>query len=99
MKKTLSPAIVLLAVAGGFIGGVASQWVFPIQNVHAQVQPPRRMVSQQFVLVDSKGAMRGEFKVDGEQPQIILYNRDGSVAWKATPDSVKPHVTPMNNNR
>lgn len=99
MKRTLTPATVLLGAAAGFVGGVASQWVFPMQNVHAQVRPPHRMVSQQFVLVDSKGAKRGEFKVDGEQPQIILYNRDGSVAWKATPDSVKPHVSPMNNNR
>lgn len=94
MKKAFSPAIIVLAVAAGFGGGIASQWLLPTPLVHAQVQSPRRMTAQRFVVVDSKGVTRGEFKVDGEQPQIILYNQDGSVAWKATPESGRPHVSP-----
>jgi len=94
MRKAFSPAMTVLAVAAGFVGGVASQWLLPARLVHAQVQSPHRMVAQRFVLVDPKGVTKGEFKVDGDQPQIILYNKDGSVAWKATPESMRPHVSP-----
>jgi len=53
------------------------------------------MQAQQFVLVDPNGRTRGEFKMDGAQPEIVLYDRDGSVAWKVTAQSGRPHVTPM----
>ncbi len=98
MTKAFSPVITLLAVAAGFVGGVASQFLLPTPLVHAQVESPPRMVAQRFVLVDPKGVTRGEFKIEGDQPQIILYNRDGSVAWKATPESGRPHVSPMTAN-
>ena len=95
MKKVFSPVVILCAVSAGFLGGVASQWWRPMQTVSAQLQAPRQMQAQRFVLVDPNGRTRGEFRMEGAQPEIVLYDRDGSVAWKVTAQSGRPHVTPM----
>ncbi|HSU31862.1 MAG TPA: hypothetical protein VLJ11_11560 [Bryobacteraceae bacterium] len=95
MRKAFSPVVILCAVSAGFVGGVASQWWRPMQTVSAQIQAPRQMQAQRFVLVDPNGRTRGEFKMEGTQPEIVLYDRDGSVAWKVTAQSGRPHVTPM----
>jgi hypothetical protein len=95
VTKAIFPAVILCALSAGFIGGTISAWSRPMQTVSAQVQAPRQIQAQRFVLLDSTGRTRGEFKMDGNQPEIVLYDRDGTTAWKVTAESGRPHVTPM----
>ena len=40
--------------------------------------------AQRFVLVDPAGKVNGEIRMNDDEPEIILYGKDGRVAWKAT---------------
>lgn len=85
----------LLSVAAGFLGGALSAGLFSPQLLMAQLEPPpstrphkrpaaTEVDAQRFVLVDSTGLVNAEIKlVDGE-PEIVLYDKSGRIAWRAT---------------
>ena len=56
---------IFLAIAAGFLGGIASQHISP-PMVHAQAQPliPKEIRAESFVIVDENGIPRGAFGID-----------------------------------
>ena len=70
---------IALAVAAGFIGGVASQRIMPVP-VRAQEQAtvPQEIRAHKFVLVDDAGVDRGVFGFNKEDsPRIQLLEANG----------------------
>jgi hypothetical protein len=62
---------IALAIAAGFIGGIASQRILPTPvRAQEQVSVPQEIRTHRFVLVDDNGVDRGVFGFD----------------WKAAPD-------------
>jgi hypothetical protein len=87
----------MLSIAAGFLGGLLSQQLLSVGVAHAQMvipapsRPGKRPATtevdaQRFVLVDSSGTVQGEFRMRGEKPEIVLYDKDGRVGWSATPN-------------
>ncbi|MDQ2777080.1 MAG: hypothetical protein M3Y57_19490 [Acidobacteriota bacterium] len=83
----------LCAIAAGFAGGFASQTFLSSPVVHAQtahIEPPStpeksapsEIRAERFVMVDANGNIRGEFKTEKGNPEIVLYYADGRT-WKA----------------
>ena len=84
---------ILCAIVAGFAGGFASQAFLSSPVAHAQtahIEPPappersapREIRAERFVMVDANGNLRGEFKTEKGNPEIILYYADGRT-WKA----------------
>jgi hypothetical protein len=93
--KALPRPTTFLSIAAGFAGGFVSQAFFSPQPAWAQLEipPPMRphkrpaateVDAQRFVLVDSFGNVKGEIKMHDEQPEIVLYDKEGKPAWRAT---------------
>src|SRR5579863_8560799 len=75
-SMTTKPTLAL-ALAAGFIGGIASQYVMPAP-VWAQASIPRDIRAHKFVLVDEAGVSRGVFGFDQYQrPSIELMDTQG----------------------
>jgi hypothetical protein len=53
----------VLALASGFLGGLASRYRLPTP-AYAQMQLPAEIQAQKFVLVDKNGAARGVFGIE-----------------------------------
>ena len=71
----------LLAAAAGMLGGMLAA---------AQAQGGRTVPStieaKSFVLLDSAGHKRGEWKLDASgQPSITLFDANGRSTWSTTP--------------
>lgn len=70
---------VTLALAAGFIGGLASRSYGPAP-VHAQAPAPHEIQAQKFVLVDETGLARGVFGIEENgTPQIEVIGHKGHV--------------------
>lgn len=93
MGNVSSLAALVCAVGAGFLGGAISRNILPVASVQAQmiVPPPQHpdnrpgphgVVAQRFVLVDAAGTVYGEFKLNGDKPEIDLYDKNGRVLWK-----------------
>jgi hypothetical protein len=94
MRATF-PSVTFASIAAGFVGGFVSQAFFSPPPLLAQLlmPPPMRpdkrpaateVDAQRFVLVDSSGIVNGEIKMNNEQPEIVLYDKAGRPAWRAT---------------
>lgn len=78
MRTTLTIA---LALAAGYLGGIASHHSFPAE-VYAQVPapPPAEIRAQKFVLVDQRGITRGVFGIEANgSPAIEIKSDKGRV--------------------
>lgn len=74
---------VTIALAAGFIGGIASQRIIPAL-VHAQTQTPAPEIrAQSFVVVDAKGVPRGAFGIDAKKdwPTVEITDPEGHAYW------------------
>ncbi len=72
---------VVLALTAGFVGGIASQRLFP-PPVHAQDQAPvsQEIRAHRFVLVDEAGVNRGVFGFNKQgEPRINVMDPKGYV--------------------
>jgi hypothetical protein len=84
----------LLSVAAGFLGGALSEALISPQLLMAQFEPPSmrphkrpaatEVDAQRFVLVDSTGLVTAEMKMSDDEPEIVLYDKAGRIAWRAT---------------
>ena len=102
MHELVKRTTVLSALAG-FIGGGLAHWLLlspapaygqlliPPPSRPSQRQAATEVDAQHFVLVDSAGKIQAEIRLVNDQPQIILYKRDGRIGWKATPQSGSPN--------
>jgi hypothetical protein len=88
---------VLCSIRAGFAGAFLSHWLLSPTPAYGQlvVPPPSRPGArpaategdaQRFVLVDARGTVMAEIKMDDGRPEIVLYDKDGRVGWKATPN-------------
>ena len=85
-------AIVCLAAAAGFAGGLAGS---RIATVHAQGPGPGVEIlrSKSFVLLDASGRKRGEWRMDSNgQPVLRLFDDRGNVFWDTT-GIARPRLT------
>jgi hypothetical protein len=48
--------------------------------------------AESFILRDSDGNVRGKIWMKGNQPNIQLYDRDGTTVWDATPNTADPGI-------
>lgn len=94
MPNLISKAT-LLSLGAGFLGGALSAMLLSPQSLMAQFEPlpPGRLHkrpaatevdAQRFVLVDSTGVVTAEIKMNDDEPEIVLYNKKGQIAWRAT---------------
>jgi len=94
MRRVIGSAT-LISAAAGFGGGFISQAFFSPQAAQAQLPGPpgerpnkrpaaTEVDAQRFVLVDSAGNVAGEMRMNEHEPEIILYGKDGRIAWRAT---------------
>jgi len=95
-KTTIS-----LAIAAGFLGGIASQSISPIM-AHAQAQPPipKEIRAESFVIVDENGLPRGAFGIDKKGfPMVEATDAKGHVYWIRWGESFfgkgKPSLAPL----
>lgn len=96
MQASIRSTTFLSAVVG-LCAGALSQRLFSLPAYgQLLLQPPSRPENRQgvkevdaqaFVLVDSNGKVQAEIKLVNGQPEIVLYDRDGRVGWRATPSS------------
>jgi hypothetical protein len=107
MKRWLG-STALCSVLAGFAGAFLSQWLLSPTPAYSQlvIPPPSRpdkrapateVDAQRFVLVDAKGTVMAEIKMDDGRPAIVLYDKDGRVGWKATPNP--SGIRPISVNR
>lgn len=90
---------VFCALAGGFVGGLASQTFLSPPVAYAQsariipspgeTHPAREVRAERFIMVDPSGTVRGELKLEKDNAEIALYGPNGEPTWKAP---VGPHV-------
>jgi hypothetical protein len=80
-KKTIA-----LAVAAGFIGGIASQSIVPVSvSAQEQASVPQEIRAHKLVLVDEAGVSRGVLGFDKHQrPNIEFMDAKGNT-WGFTP--------------
>lgn len=95
----------LLSVLAGFAGAFLAQWFVSPTPAYGQllIPPPSRperrpaateVDAQRFVLVDAAGTVMAEIKMNNGLPEIVLYDKEGRVGWKATPNrsGIRPVV-------
>jgi hypothetical protein len=77
-----SKLTVALAIAAGFVGGIASQRFMP-PTVYAQAPTVAKEIrAQSFVIVDEKGVPRGAFGIDKKhRPTIEITDSKGHASW------------------
>lgn len=86
-----------LALAAGFIGGIASQRIAPA-SVHAQTQtPPLEIRAQSFVVVDQGGLPRGAFGIDRQNgwPIVEITDPNGHAYWARFWGTFTPFHSPF----
>lgn len=78
--------VAALALLGGVIGGVISNWIFIVQPVFAEkvLRPTKIVTSEEFRLVDKDQNIRARigFAVSsdsGQIPQLMFYGRQGKM--------------------
>lgn len=101
MKRILSGTALLSAVAGFAGGFVAQEFVSPVRAYGQAIVPgPSRpewrpaateLDAQRFVLVDATGRVNAEIKMKDGEPEIVLYDKDGRVGWRAVPNAFGIH--------
>jgi hypothetical protein len=85
----------LLSVSAGFLGGALAGVLLSPQLLMAQFEPPpsvrphkrpaaTEVDAQRLVLVDPTGLVTAEMKMEDGEPEIILYDKSGRIAWRAT---------------
>ena len=74
----------LLSAVTGFAGGYAAQLDIPPNQRPHRRSAATEVDAQRFVLVDSTGLVTGEIKMNEGEPEIILYDKQGQIAWRAT---------------
>jgi len=58
-----------------------------------QSRPTGKAVeAEAFILRDIEGNTRGKIWMKGNQPNIQLYDRDGTIVWDATPNTADPGI-------
>jgi hypothetical protein len=71
-----------LSLAVGLLGGCLSHYVFPERVQAAQLAPPKQVMAQSFMLVNSDGSPAGLFGFDLRgRPEIELFDSTGKVVW------------------
>ena len=48
--------------------------------------------AEAFILRDTEGNIRGKISMKGNQPNIQLYDRDGTTVWDVTPNTADPGI-------
>lgn len=97
MKRCFA-STTLLSVLAGFAGALLwqgllspkpaySQLVIPVPSRPGNRPTATEVDAQRFVLVDASGSVMAEIKINDRQPEIVLYDKDGRVGWKATPNA------------
>jgi cytochrome oxidase Cu insertion factor (SCO1/SenC/PrrC family) len=56
-------------------------------------QRPEGIRARAFLLTDSQGKVQGEWTIEGGQPVLKLYGKDGRVVWYAPP---RAEMKPVN---
>jgi hypothetical protein len=83
----------VLALAAGFLGGIASQHI-TLLPVYAQSQTPipKEIRAESFVIVDENGAPRGVFGIDKKDGPIVEITDSKGHAYRArfSSDGVAP---------
>jgi len=106
MKNLLSGTAVL-STAAAFAGGFAAQALLSPAPAYSQlvIPPPSRpqprpaateVDAQRFVLVDAAGHVNAEIKMNNGEPEIVLYDKEGRVGWRATPHAMGIHPVTVN---
>lgn len=72
---------IVLAMAAGFVGGVASHgWRGGEVHAQAPAPPPAEIRAQKFVVVDEQGVARGVFGIESNgSPVIEVKSEKGNV--------------------
>lgn len=86
---------ILFAAFAGMLGGALSVRLFSTQVVQAQdVRNSGQTVqARTFVLLDSVGRKRGEWKVDGTgEPALTFFDENGNVRATISPN---PQMRPL----
>lgn len=103
MKKTIDARLVVVAVLGGFLGGVLSDIALP-EHALAQAEPAPQVTAQEFRVVDSEGkvlALIGAealMQVEVRDNQVLslsegriqLFDSGGRTVWSAPGPLVHP---------
>jgi hypothetical protein len=77
-----SKTTLALALAAGFIGGIASQHILPpLVFAQAPTVLPKELRAQNFVLTDENGTARGAFGFDKKGEAGIEIINQGHVYW------------------
>jgi hypothetical protein len=87
---------ITLALAAGFIGGVASHYLMPTP-VHAQAETPalQEIRAHKFVLVDEHGVARGVFGFQNDgSPNIELMTGNDVWGYSVHPGLIKHGMLP-----
>jgi hypothetical protein len=76
---------VILALAAGLAGGVASRFLTPTP-AFAQASIPKEIKAQKFVIVNSEGKALGVFGFDRDgTPMVKLTDENGRMLWSTQP--------------
>ncbi len=100
--KYLLRGTALLSTLAAFAGGFAAQVLLSPAPAFSQliIPPPSRpqprpvateVDAQHFVLVDSTGRVNAEIRMNNGEPEIVLYDKDGRVGWRARPNAMGIH--------
>jgi len=73
--------LIVVAFAAGWLGGVASHYVWP-RPVLAESSPVE-IRARRFVLVNDRGAVIGTFAEEANGPALKLYDKQGRETWVA----------------
>lgn len=75
---------VVLSMAAGLLGGVASHYLTP-ELVHAQSKnpAPKEIRAESFVLVNEKGVVLGTLADEGGRPALKLFDEHSQEIWSA----------------
>jgi len=73
--------LAILAAAAGLVGGLVA-----VAQAQGGRTVPSVVQAKSFVLLDSVGHKRGEWKLDASgQPSITLFDENGRSTWSTTP--------------
>jgi hypothetical protein len=82
---------IILALAAGFIGGLAARFIEPALTYAQAPASPQEIRAQKFVLIDETGAARGVFGIETNgAPEIEVSDSKGHVfacsfkSWSVT---------------
>lgn len=87
MNKTILLGL-LVAVAGGLVGGAVSWHIFSGALVHAQNRPARVLEAEEFRLIEPDGTLRGKLSINGEGAAEL------ELTGRHTPEKIILSVSP-----